>query len=317
MEHSSGLGDFTRKNDSVTWLTEKISEKEIFDEIIKQGVSFQPSEKVNYSNSGYFLLTKIVEKLYNKEYAAVVAKEIVKPLNLNYFSSITSKTKNVFPSYGYNGKWEKVTDFEFSNVIGVGDMVATTADLNTFLYNLFQNKILKKGRVEQMKPDVARKETFGRGLMRVPFQEHIFSGHGGTTYGTHSAVAYNEKDGLGFSLILNGERFPHNDFSIGILSIIYEKPYEFPDFTTYSVTAEELSRYEGVYASDKIPLKITITKEGNSLVAQGTEQPAFPLEATGKDKFKFDQAGVKVEFNPTNKTMILFQGGKQIEFRRE
>ncbi len=317
LEHSSGLGDFTRKNDSITWLTKKVSEKEIFDEIIKQGVSFQPSEKVDYSNSDYFLLTKIVEKLYKKEYATIVAKEIVKPLNLNNFSSKTSKTKNIFPSYGYNGKWQKFTDFEFSNVIGVGDMVATTADLNTSLYHLFQYKILKKESVEQMKPDAARKETFGRGLMLLPFYEHISYGHGGTTYGTHSAVAYNEEDGLGFSLILNGERFPHNDFAIGILSIIYDKPCETPVFTTYNLTTEELDKYLGVYVSKQIPLKITITKEGNTLVAQGTGQPAFPLEATGQHKFKFDQAGVKVEFNPTDNKMILFQGGKQFEFRRE
>lgn len=67
----------------------------------------------------------------------------------------------------------------------------------------------------------------------------------------------------------------------------------------------------------KIALKITITKEGNTLFAQGTGQPAFPLEATDKDKFKFDQAGAKFEYNPTDKTMILFQGGGQIKFSKE
>jgi D-alanyl-D-alanine carboxypeptidase len=107
LEHSSGLGDYTMKNDSITWLTEKVTEKEIFDEIIKQGVSFQPNEKVEYSNSGYFLLTKIVEKFYKKDYATIVSKEIVNPLNIKNFLSITSKTKNIFPSYGYKKKWEK------------------------------------------------------------------------------------------------------------------------------------------------------------------------------------------------------------------
>ena len=53
-------------------------------------------------------------------------------------------------------------------------------------------------------------------------------------------------------------------------------------------------------------MKITITKDGNTLIAQGTGQPAFPLEATDKDKFKFDQAGAKFEFNPTGKKMILY-----------
>src|SRR5690606_41189262 len=94
LEHSSGLGDFTMKNDSITWLTEKVSENEIFEEIIKQDGSFQPNEKVDYSNSGYFLLTKIVEKLYKKDYAIIVAEKIAKPLNLDNFSSITPKTRS-------------------------------------------------------------------------------------------------------------------------------------------------------------------------------------------------------------------------------
>jgi len=33
------------------------------------------------------------------------------------------------------------------------------------------------------------------------------------------------------------------------------------------------------------------------------------LEATEKDKFEFKQAGVILEFNLTDKTMILKQGG--------
>ncbi len=317
LEHSSGLSDFTMKNDSITWLTEKVSEKEIFDEIIKQGITFQPNEKVDYSNSGYFLLTKIVEKLYKKDYATIVAEKITKPLNLKNFSSITSKTKNIFPSYGYNEKWGKIVDFEFSNVIGVGDIVSTTTDLNIFLYNLFQYKILKKESVEQMKPDYTKKETFGRGLMLVPFYEHISYGHGGDTYGTHTIVTYNEKDHLGFSFAFNGERFPHNDFAIGILSIVYKKDYNFPDFNTITLKSEDLDKFLGTYASPDFPLKLTITKDGNTIKGQGTGQPAFPLECYETNKFKFDQARLKLEFIPDESKMILNQGGMKVEMKKE
>lgn len=317
MEHTSGLGDYTKKDDSTTWLAKKVTEKEIFDEIIKQGVSFQPNEKVSYSNSAYFLLTKIVEILFKKDYSTIVETEIAQPLGLKNLQSITSKTKNIFPSYGYNEKWEKMTDFEFSNIIGVGDIVSTTKDLNIFLYHLFHYKILKKQSIKQMKPDYRKKETFGRGLMLIPFYEHISYGHGGSTYGTQSIVSYNEKDNLGFSFSINGERFPRNDFAIGILSIIYDKSYEFPVFKTYDLTSENLDKYLGVYASKQISLKITITKDRNTLIAQGTGQPSFPLEATDKDKFKFDKAGAKFEFNPAENTMILFQGGRRIKFTKE
>ena len=118
-------------------------------------------------------------------------------------------------------------------------------------------------------------------------------------------------------MVSNGTNINNNDISIAVLSAVYDKPYEIPIFTTFTLTSEDLDKYLGVYSSKQILLKITITKDGNTLIAQGTEQPAFPLEATGKDKFKFDQAGAKFEFNPTDKTMILFQGGGQINFTKE
>ena len=316
LEHSSGLGDFTVKNDRINWLTEKVSEKKIFDEIIKQGVSFQPNEKIVYSNSGYFLLTKIVEKLYKNDYATVVSKQIAKPLNLKNLTSITKKTKNIFPSYGYINKWKKITDFEFSNIIGVGDIVATTKDLNIFMYNLFQYEILKKESVEQMKPNHSKQETFGKGLMLIPFYEHVSYGHAGNTYGTHSIVLFNKKDGLGLSIAINGERYPHNDFTIGILSIIYGKDYDLPNFNTINLNTEDLNKFLGIYSSDEIELKVTITKNGNTLIAQGTGQPSIPLEAIGKNKFKSDKAGAKFEFNLRDNTMTLFQGGGQIIFTK-
>jgi hypothetical protein len=41
------------------------------------------------------------------------------------------------------------------------------------------------------------------------------------------------------------------------------------------------------------------------------------LEAVGKDKFEFKQAGLVLEFNPTDKIMILKQGGGVFNFERE
>ena len=82
LNHSSGLGDFLEKKDNKSWLTEKVSQNEIFDEIISQGILFQPNEKAEYSNSGYFLLARIVEKLHNKDYATIVEEKIADPLSL-------------------------------------------------------------------------------------------------------------------------------------------------------------------------------------------------------------------------------------------
>ena len=64
-------------------------------------------------------------------------------------------------------------------------------------------------------------------------------------------------------------------------------------------------------------MKITITNDGNTLLAQATGQPSFPLEATAKDTFKFDQAGVVIEFEPAKDVLILKQNGGEFTFIRE
>ncbi len=317
LEHSSGLGDYTLKNDSLQWLISKVSQKEIFDEIIKQGVSFQPNDKVDYSNSGYYILTKILEKKYKLNYAEIVEKIIAKPLKLESFSSLKIDTKNIFKSYSYEKNWKEITEFDFFNVIGVGDIVSTTKDLNNFITNLFQYKILKKETIEQMKP-IYKKESFGRGLMIMPFYENIYFGHGGDTYGTHSIVSFNEKDNIAVSFSINGERFPHNDFAIVLLSIIYEKKYNYPNFQdAIEMKSENLDKYLGTYSSPDFPLKLTIFKEGNILKGQGTGQPAFQLECYEINKFKFEPAMLKLDFKTEENKMILTQGGMKVEMKKE
>src|SRR5690606_33872582 len=133
-------------------------------------------------------------------------------------------------------------------------------------------------------------ETFGMGIMKVPLYNRIGYGHAGDTYGTHTIVSNFTNDTLTFASCINGEAFPHNDISIGILSICFNEKYKIPTFKIFEVSTETLNKYLGIYSSKDMPLKISITQKDNALFAQATGQPAFPLEATEKDKFRFVQA---------------------------
>ena len=77
----------------------------------------------------------------------------------------------------------------------------------------------------------------------------------------------------------NGTNYNNNNISIAVLSAVYNRSYEIPVFKTYVVKSGDLDKYLGVYSSTQISLKITITKENNTLIAQATGQSSFPLEA--------------------------------------
>ena len=155
------------------------------------------------------------------------------------------------------------------------------------------------------------------GLFQIPFYERISFGHNGGIDGFISMFGYFPDSNITFAYIANGINYNGNDIAIAVLSAVFNKPFEIPEFKTYHVTDADLDKYLGVYSSAQIPLKMTITKVNGKLFGQGTGQPSFPLEATGKDKFGFAQAGVVLEFNPTDKTMILKQGGGVFNFKKE
>ena len=122
---------------------------------------------------------------------------------------------------------------------------------------------------------------------------------------------------VSIAMTSNGTNFDNNQISIALLSAVYNKSYEIPIFNTFEVTGADLDKYLGVYSSKQMPLKITITRNDKTLIAQATGQPSFALEATEKDKFKFEPAKGVLEFNPTDESMILKQGGGTFNFSKE
>jgi D-alanyl-D-alanine carboxypeptidase len=316
LSHRSGIHNFTDNKDYLTWNTQPKTEKEMIEIIAKGGSNFNPDSKAEYSNSNFVLLTYILEKTFTKSYSDLLQEFIVNPSGLKntYVFGKINPSINECKSYSFLGSWKAEAETDFTIPLGAGAIISTPSDLTKFADALFSGKLLTNESLEIMK---TIKDGYGIGLFQIPFYKSIGYGHTGGIDGFSSVYSYFADDKISYALISNGTNINNNDISIAVLSAVYDKPYEIPVFTTFTLTSEDLDKYLGVYASKQIPLKITITKDGNTLIAQGTGQPAFPLEATDRDKFKFDQVGAKFEFIPSAKTMILFQGGGQINFTKE
>lgn len=314
LHHSSGLGDYVVGKNTMKWLTEKVSEEQIMNHIIEQGSLFEPGTKVQYSNSGYYLLTKILEKISQKSYADNLKETFVQPLQLKNFYTASQKPTNVFTSYNYANIWEPIADFDFNNVVGVGDIATTPTHLNIIINALFAGKIVSKESLSAMMP---KEDRFGMGLMLVPFYSKMFVGHSGGTYGTNSLMIYNGEDDISIAYSLNADRIGTKNFSIDILSILYNKEFSLPNFSTTKITESELKQYVGDYSSKDIPLGLKIFIKNGGLFGQGTGQPEFPLEYVEKDQFKFDNAGLKMTFFPEKAEMQLEQGGGKFLFNRK
>jgi len=320
LNHTSGLGDYV--GEKPQWLFKKpVGDKAILDTIKAQGVEFQPGEKTRYSNSGYYLLSRILEKVTKKPYNVLLKENITSKADMKNTFSVLDNPKNVFRSYeNEGGNWKKVEDFDFRNCIGLGDITSTPRDLNLFINALFNNQFVTKETLEQMMPKPGSKLDFGLGIMPVPFYNQVSFGHGGDTAGSHSITSYNKKEDYSLSIVINGEEYPHNNLAIGILNIIYNEDFDYPKFdsvgenTTYNV---KFQKYLGDYTSPDIPMGLKIFVKNEQLFAQGKGQPDFPLELVEKDQFRFEKAGITLNFFPEKNEMQLLQNGKTYNFTKK
>ena len=140
-----------------------------------------------------------------------------------------------------------------------------------------------------------------------------------------SNLAYFPNENVVLSVTANGMNYNLNNILIGILSIYFNVPFEIPDFTVKEIelSREELKLYEGEFSSKLLPLKITLKVEGGQLYGQATGQSAFLLAPFSRTEFRFEQAGIVIEFAKNNNGKIQYdsfifnQGGGKFPFEKQ
>lgn len=312
LNHRSGIHSFTGDPDFPTWLMNPKTQSEMLAIIAKAKPDFEPNEKQAYSNPNYILLGYIVEKASGKPYQTALKEKITGKIGLSntYLGGKINASENESFSYDYAGDWKPSTETDMSIPGGAGAIVSTSNDLTKFIDALFDLKLVSESSLNQMKTD-------GMGMFPVPLDGKKLYGHNGGIDGFNSMLVHLPEEKLSVAYVSNGMVYPINDILHGVFRIYYYKPFTIPTFEAIQLKSEELDQYVGVYSSSEMPLKITVTKEKTTLFAQATGQSAFPLEAMEKNKFKFDTAGIIIEFITEKKQMIVKQGARQFLYTKD
>jgi len=318
LQHRSGLHNFTDDVDYMEKMEEPMAREALLEWFVEKGVDFAPDEQMKYSNTGYVVLSFILEEASGKSYAELLQERIASPCGLKdtYMpAEVVGKQEREAFSYQREGEnWTPSTKTHPSIPTGAGAIISTAEDLTTFFHCLFAGKLISDDHLQEMTKMV---DSYGYGIFSVPFYDKTSYGHTGGIDGFSSVASYFPEEQMGVAYLSNGAVMSNNDLLIGALSIYFGKPYEFPEFKqAIAVNAEELKIYEGNYTSDVVPLDIKVFVEGETLKAQATGQGAFPLEPFAEHQFQFEPAKVEIEFMPGEGKLILRQGG-EYEFTKE
>jgi D-alanyl-D-alanine carboxypeptidase len=297
LSHRSGIPNVRRdQNSQPNVNTTPITKDEILALIAKATSDFEPDSKQSYSNSGYFLLGLIIEKLTGKRYEDVLKERITSKIGLADTYTATGNidvNKNEALTYiHYGGDWKQVRETHPSILFGGGAIVSTPNDLAKFIQALFDGKIVSKEKLDQMKT-VRDGDGLGLGMELFKFAGKTFYGHagGGDNYG--SWLPYEPEEKLAVAYTTNAKIYPVVNIVRGVVDIYYHRPFQIPALESIAVNPEVLDRYVGVYSSPDAPAKVSITRDGSTLFFQPPGAPsAVPLEATAEDKFQIEGAAV-------------------------
>jgi CubicO group peptidase (beta-lactamase class C family) len=321
LSHRSGIPNVRREREpgGASPHTQPMSQDEMLALIVKASREFEPGAKFSYSNSGFFLLGLIVEKVTGQSYADALKERITAKLGLEDTYVATGNidvAKNEALTYFRLGdEWKPMAETHPSILFGAGFIVSTPQDMARFIQALFDGKLVSPASLEQMK---TIRDSFGLGMESYTYAGRTFYGHagGGDNYGAW--LAYLPEEKLAVAYTTNAKVYPVPDLVRSVIEIYYHQPVQIPSFEGVALSPEILDRYVGIYTTADAPVKFTITREGTTLYAQPPGTPsALPLEATAEDKFKLDGPGVVFEFDAAKNQMVVKRRGGERVFTKE
>jgi D-alanyl-D-alanine carboxypeptidase len=324
LSHRSGIPNINRdQNEQGNVKTLPMTKEEHLALIVKATPDFEPDTKVLYSNSGYFILGLIIEKVTGKPYEKILREKIVDKIGLKDTYLATGNIDvNKKESLTYfmvpGGDWKQVSETHPSLLFSAGAIVSTPNDLAKFIQALFDGKLVSKESLTQMK---TMRDGEGLGMVTFEFAGKTFYGHTGGADNYGAWVSYLPEEKLAIAYTTNAKVYPVKDIVGGAMDIYYNKPFQVPTFESIAVSAEVLDKYVGVYSTIAAPVKFTITRIGQTLYAQPPGvQNAVPLEATAENKFRIDNGtatGIVLEFDAEKNQMTIRREGGERVFTKE
>ena len=240
LTHTSGIKDYLHQDGKTKEEIDRLnySQWEFIEKYIDKNLEFSPGTKARYSNSNYYLLSVIIEKVTGKSYKENVTNRILVPLGMqnsgidNSVDILEKMSTGYFTDFG---QYNHASYVNMKNLKGCGSIYSTAGDLLKWDQALYTEKLLSDSLKQLMfKPLVGNTFASGwlteRRIMKIHNDTLTLIRHSGGYWGfKNRLIRVNNND---YSIIiLSNVNMNNNVFmSIGdnILNTLYEEPFKYP-----------------------------------------------------------------------------------------
>ncbi len=313
LTHTAGVYDYTKGNNMPDQ-----TEKSFIEFMKTKSLDFPVGTDWSYSNSGYYFLGYIIEKVTGLGYEQAVAKYIFNPLQMKQSGFAFKELTSNYKTTGYEMLTEKIQKasvvYDPPGPYAAGGIYSTVEDLFKYYMGLKDYKILRKETLEKAYSPF--KNNYGYGWIVVPMFDKKTVGHSGAGAGFRSNFVQIPEDDICIILLSNCEK-DLNNITSGVLKILYDKPYKIP--LEISVKKETLEKYKGAYrVNDNFVIYVSI--ENNKLTAQPKGQPKSIMYAEKENLFYVEELNGYIHFEKNNlsqiDTLIFNREGRDIKAKR-
>ncbi len=273
LSHTSGIYPYTRPKpgEAVTeeFLSKPHGRAEVFERMIGEPLAFAPGQRYEYSNSNYWLLSRVIEKLTGQSYEEALHHRVLDPLGMHDSGLARDWPNTPHAAVGYwmtrEGKIARAPLVDGSLASGEGGIYSTVLDLEKFSDALDGDKLIPRATLERMRTPV--KDEYGYGWSTPPVSKFTLNrkqvNHSGALPGFLSQFQRFEAEKLTLIVLSNNQRSDPAQVALALGSAVFKEPFS-PTFERGGVEIPEsvLQRYVGEYEFEGALFTLFV-REGN------------------------------------------------------
>lgn len=340
--HTSGYREFlnlivmTGRNPSTTLNQDKIIE------IVQRQPKLQnvPGAEFNYNNTGYALLTEVIERITDTPFPEWMQENVFTPIGMNNTvvrSSQNQVVKN--RSQGYqnmeDGEFEEVTDL--GGAMGAGGIHTTMGDLKKWINNLLEPKVGTKEMIHEMITsdtlNNGNPTNYGLGFMLGSYKGLEIFEHGGADL-AHRSMLRVVPDINGAIVTQSNNASFDGNIANQVMEIFFEDYFDAENEEAEEKIAEESTeefeyspaKFDDLTGRYELEIRpgfiLTFSRDEDRIYTQATGQPEINLTATSDSTFTLVGVPAAITFHLNEDgsadSLTLHQNGnhiaKKIEF---
>ncbi|WP_198026408.1 serine hydrolase [Bradyrhizobium sp. ARR65] len=251
-----------------------------------------PGTAYEYSNLGFGLLGYALAQSEHTTFAAMVDREIFKPLGMTMSgTALTAEMRSRLAS-GHDDAGVPAKNWDFDALAGAGAIYATANDMLRYLkanMGIGDSSLTAAMRfAQQPRSGMAAKMRIGLAWMTT---DKGVVWHNGGTFGYRSFLGFTADRRRGV-IVLSNTAVDQDDLGFAALD---DEARLLPTWKATALPATSLEQYVGTYKlADKFLLKVFRMNDG--LYARATGQAAIPIFPASPDEFFAKVAGISMTF---------------------